>query len=128
LVSLGRGSHRHWPGPSALCEVAIFALRVPRIVCRSAVIAAGGPAALSGLWLIALGAAGLIAVAFEQTRYHSEAAERGDESPGSAGVDDGPLDPRFRATDERFVDPTTRQQLRVWVDSANGERRYRRDE
>src|SRR6188508_2589412 len=112
----------------AILRVLVVAFSVLCLIGGLAVIVAGGPAALSGLWLIALGAVGLLAVAFEQTRYHSEAAERGDESPGNAGIDDGPLDPRFRATDERFVDPTTRQQLRVWVDPASGERRYRRDE
>jgi hypothetical protein len=93
-----------------------------------AVIVGGGPQAPGGLWLIVLGAAGLIAVAFERTRYRSEAAEHAGDAPGNAGIDDGPTDPRFRATDERFVDPTTRQRVRVWVDPASGERRYRLDE
>jgi hypothetical protein len=93
-----------------------------------AVISGGGRAAPSGLWLIVLGAAALIAVAFERTRYRSESAERDGGASGSAGIDDGPLDPGFRATEERFVDPTTRQRLRVWVNPASGERRYRRDE
>jgi hypothetical protein len=88
----------------------------------------GGVDGLSGLWLMVLGAAGLIGITFERMRYRSEAAERSGEAPGPAGVDPGPPDPRFRPTEERFVDPTTRQQLRVWVDPASGERRYRLDE
>jgi hypothetical protein len=88
----------------------------------------GGVNGLSGLWLMVLGAAGLIGITFERMRYRSEAAERSGEAPGPAGVDTGPPDPRFRPTEERFVDPTTRQQLRVWVDPASGERRYRLDE
>jgi hypothetical protein len=112
----------------ATLRVLVAVTAVLCLVGGLAVIATGGRAALSGLWLIALGAAGLIAVAFERTRYRSEAAERGGDAPGSAGIDDGPPDPRFRPTDERFVDPTTRQQLRVWVDRASGERRYRPDE
>ena len=112
----------------ATLRVIVAVVSVLFLVGGLAVIGAGGRAAPSGLWLIALGAAGLIAVAFERTRYRSEAAERGGDAPGSAGLDDGPPDPRFRATDERFVDPTTRQQLRVWVDPASGERRYRPDE
>ena len=112
----------------ATLRVIIAVVSVLFIVGGLAVVAAGGPPAPSGLWLIALGAAGLIAVAFERTRYRSEAAERGGDAPGSAGLDDGPPDPRFRATEERFVDPTTRQRLRVWVDPASGERRYRPDE
>jgi hypothetical protein len=85
-------------------------------------------AAPAALWLLALGAVGLIGITFERMRYRSESAERSGEASGPAGVDSGPPDPRFRPTDERFVDPTTRQQLRVWIDPASGERRYRRDE
>jgi hypothetical protein len=88
----------------------------------------GGAGAVSGLWLMALGAVGLVAVAFERMRYRSEAAERSGEAPGEAGIDSGPAEARFRATEERFVDPTTRRQLRVWVDPDSGERRYRADE
>ena len=92
------------------------------------VIIFGGVPGLSGLWLVAVGAAGVVAVVLERTRYRSEDAERRGQDPGIAGVDADTLDPRFRPTDERFVDPTTRQSLRVWVDSASGERRYRLDE
>ena len=93
-----------------------------------AVIVFGGVPGLSGLWLVGMGAIGLIAVALERTRYRSEDAERRGQDAGIAGIDGDPLDPRFRPTDERFVDPTTRQAVRVWVDPASGERRYRLDE
>jgi hypothetical protein len=82
----------------------------------------------AALWLLVLGAVGLIGVTFERMRYRSETAERSGEPAGAAGVESGPPDPRFRATEERFVDPTTRARLRVWVDPATGERRYRHDE
>ena len=98
------------------------------IIAGLAVFAVGGPPGLSGLWLVVLGSVGLVAVAFERTRYRSEQAEREGREPGIAGIDDGPPDPRFRPTDERFVDPTTRQRVRVWVDASTGERRYRLDE
>jgi hypothetical protein len=88
----------------------------------------GGPERLSGLWLIVMGAVGLVAVAFERMRYRSEAAERSGDAAGAAGIDTGPPEARFRPTEERFVDPSTRQRLRVWVDSQSGERRYRADE
>lgn len=91
-------------------------------------LAFGGVSGLSGLWLMILGGAGLIGVAFERTRYRSEAHERSWDSVGGAGVDEGPIDPRFRGTEERFVDPTTRRRLRVWSDASTGERRYRIDE
>ena len=92
------------------------------------VVSIGGAERLSGLWLIVVGAGGLVAVAFERMRYRSEAAERSGDAPGGAGIDTGPPEARFRATEERFVDPTTRRQLRVWVDPESGERRYLPDE
>jgi len=92
------------------------------------IVSIGSAERLSGLWLIAVGAAGLVAVAFERTRYRSEAAERSGEAPGEAGIDTGPPEARFRATEERFADPTTGRRLRVWVDPESGERRYRADE
>lgn len=82
----------------------------------------GGP---TGLWLMVSGAVGLIGIAFERTRYHPETEERAG-GPGAAERD--AQDGRFRATDERFIDPTTRQPMRVWIDPRTGERRYRADE
>jgi hypothetical protein len=35
------------------------------------------------------------------------------------------MEPRFRRTDERFVDPTTHIPMVVWLDPETGERRYR---
>src|SRR6187402_42424 len=74
----------------------------------------GGISTWSGIWLIGLGAAGLIGIAFERFRYRSAAAERSGEAGGPSGADAGPPDPRFRPTDERFEDPTTAERLRVW--------------
>jgi hypothetical protein len=80
--------------------------------------------AVATFWLLVMGGVGLVAVAFERMRYRSGSAER---TSDPSGPERGPLEPRFRPTDERFVDPTTREQLRVWVDPASGERRYRPD-
>ena len=91
-------------------------------------VVGGGATMLTGFWLLVLGAGGLLAVTFERMRYRSEAAELSGEAAGGAGVDSGPPDPRFQPTDERFIDPTTRRQLRVWIDARTGERRYRPDE
>ncbi len=110
-------------------RVVVGALALLMLLAGLAVIVTiGGPERLSGMWLIVVGAGGLIAVAFERMRYRSEAAERSGDEPGEAGADTGRPEARFRATDERFVDPTTRRQLRVWVDPESGERRYRSDE
>jgi hypothetical protein len=91
-------------------------------------VVGGGPPALTGIWLLLLGSVGLLAMAFERTRYRSETAELTGEHAGPAGIDTDPPDPRFVATEERFIDPTTRRRLRVWMDPASGERRYRPDE
>ncbi len=45
-----------------------------------------------------------------------------------AGSLEAPLDARFRPTDEVFEDPASRRRVRVWLDTASGERRYRLDE
>ena len=84
-----------------------------------------GPAGISGLWLVVASAAVLIALAIERNRYRSEDAERSFESTGPGGGEpSGALDPRFRRTDETFVDPTTGATMRVFLDGRTGERRY----
>jgi hypothetical protein len=86
---------------------------------------AGGSATGSGLWLVVIGAGALIAMAIERNRYRSEAAERTFESTGPGGGEpSNRLDPRFRQSDETFVDPTSGVTMRVFVDGATGERRY----
>jgi hypothetical protein len=68
----------------------------------------------------------VIAAIVERNRYRSDEAERTAAAYGPGGGEpaDEPIDPRFRPTDERFEDPTTRQRMRVWIDPASGERRY----
>ncbi|HLY35668.1 MAG TPA: hypothetical protein VKU35_03055 [Candidatus Limnocylindria bacterium] len=78
----------------------------------------------SGLWTLAMGAVGILAVAFERTRYRSESAERQAGSPGPGGGEPEPPGAPFRATDERFVDPTSGRSMRVYVNPDSGERRY----
>jgi hypothetical protein len=100
----------------------------------AAVLMLGGLAGLvagawaDGLWAAVTGAVVLVAVTLERTRYRSEAAER---SAGAAGPGGGeptmPVAP-FRPTDELFVDPTSGQRLRVYLDPATGERRYYAEE
>ena len=108
----------------ATLRIVVGVVALLMLLAGLALLTTGPPELVSGLWLMVLGGVGLIAVAFERMRYGSEAAERS----GDAGIDSGPLDARFRATDERFVDPTTRRRVRVWVDPDTGERRYRSDE
>jgi len=90
-------------------------------------LVAGGPAlASSGIWAVLLGLALVIGALIERARYRSAEAERSaaPHGPGGGEPVGVPLDPRFRPTEGRFEDPTTRRQMRVWVDPASGERRY----
>ena len=92
-------------------------------------IAFGGWVGLAGLWSVVAGLVIVAAILLERRRYRSVAAEVGPEPPGPGGGEplDQPLEPRFGPTTERFVDPTTGVSMRVWVDAASGERRYRAD-
>lgn len=82
--------------------------------------------AAAGLWGVVVGLTLVIAAILERARYRSDDAERSDDPPGHAGGEPAGtgLEPRFRPTDERFEDPTTRQRMRVWLDPRSGERRY----
>lgn len=81
-----------------------------------------------GLWAMTIGAVAIVAVVLERNRYRSEAAEG---SAGASGPGGGeptmPVAP-FRATDKLFMDPTSGQQLRVYLNPATGERRYYAEE
>ncbi len=112
----------------ALLRILIAAVAALVLLAGLFAVVGGGAPMISGFWLMLLGAAGLLAVLFERTRYRSAAAEASGAAPGAAGMDTGAPEPRFRPTEERFIDPTTRRQLRVWIDPASGERRYRPDE
>ena len=84
----------------------------------------GSGGIFGGFWLIAGGIALIIGVAIEVSRYRSQAAENQGLRPGPGGGETTPLEPRFRPTDEVFVDPTTSRQMRVYMDANTGERRY----
>jgi hypothetical protein len=78
-----------------------------------------------GLWLVVTGGVLMLVAVLERTRYRSEAAERANEAPGPGGGETpGVVEPRFRPTDEVFVDPTTGRRMRVLLDASTGERRY----
>ena len=86
-------------------------------------IPGGGP--VVGLQLVAMGAFLVIVVAIERHRYRSASAERSNDAPGPGGGEPaGAMDPRFRATNEVFIDPTSGHRMRVVVDPSSGERRY----
>jgi hypothetical protein len=80
---------------------------------------------INALWLTVTGVAIVVAVLVERQRYRSEAADQPFEPIGPGGGEPiGALDPRFRPTDELFVDPTSQETMRVYADPRTGERRY----
>ncbi len=90
-----------------------------------ALIGAPGGDTGSGLGAVVIGAAVMVATVIQRSRYRSEAAERGNETPGPGGGEVGFMEPRFLPTTEVFGDPTSHRLMRVYVDPRTGERRYR---
>lgn len=114
---------------TATTRVIVAVVAVLVIVGGLALLSTGGFGGVGGgfvgLWYVIGGSVILVALLIERNRYRSEAAEGSSESAGPGGGEPaGPLDARFRRTDETFVDPTTEVTMRVFVDRASGERRY----
>ena len=112
-------------GASAVVRGILLVIGGLLVLSGFASMALGGQYALSGLWLVAIGGVLMIVGVLERQRYRSEAAERAMDPPGRGGGETaGQVEPRFRPTDEVFVDPTTQQRMRVLLDGRTGERRY----
>ncbi len=111
---------------TTLIRLLIGAAGVALILGALAVTFVGGiETAIAALWMLGAGAVLLIAAVVEVTRYRSEHAERSRLDPGPGGGESGPaLEPRFKRTDETFVDPTSHLRMRVFIDPRTGERRY----
>ena len=88
-------------------------------------VAATAGVAGAGIEAILIGTVAMIAAILQRPRYRSGAAELSHEDAGPGGGEEGLIEPRFLATNELFVDPTTRRLMRVFVDPRTGERRYR---
>jgi hypothetical protein len=86
----------------------------------------GGAGTITGLWVGGTGLVIMVAALLERVRYRSEATDRAGDPAGVAGGEPPGtrLDPRFRRSDEVFVDPTSGHRMRVWLDPTSGERRY----
>ncbi|MFL5750998.1 MAG: hypothetical protein ACJ767_10320 [Chloroflexota bacterium] len=108
----------------ATTRVVIGALGVLMAIGGLSLVAFGGSVGGGGLWLTIIGVLCVLAVVFERQRYRSDEADRAFEPIGPGGGEPGPVEPRFRPTDEIFVDPTTGHRMRVHVDPRTGERRY----
>ena len=108
-----------------LVRAAVFVVGALLVVAGLVMIPVGPAGAGGGFTLVAMGGFLLVVAVLERSRYRSESADRANEPVGPGGGEvGGPVDPRFRPTNELFVDPTTNVRMRVLVDPRTGERRY----
>ena len=114
-------------GSLGAARIVVLAIGLTMFVAGLATMALGGGAAfVGGFWLVAIGMAFIIGTLIERVRYRSDATDRSGAPAGQAGGEPPGtrLDARFRRSEEVFADPTSGQRMRVWIDPANGERRY----
>jgi hypothetical protein len=104
----------------------IGGIGVVLILAGIAFVGVAGPAfdLFTALFLFVPGVLLVGAMFLERVRYRSLHAERSGAAPGAGGGETGHPEPRFRWTDEVFIDPTTNVRMRVWTDPSTGERRY----
>lgn len=110
----------------SLVRLALGVIGGIMLLAGLALVASGVPGMFVGaIWLIPSGVVLMIVALIEVNRYRSQAAEQGGNSTiGPGGGETAPLEPRFKRTDEVFVDPTTNVPMRVYMDANTGERRY----
>lgn len=110
----------------SIVRLAMGAIGGVMLLAGLALVANGVPGLFVGaIWLIPSGTVLLIVAFIEVSRYRSQAAEHGGNSTiGPGGGETSPLEPRFKRTDEVFLDPTTNVPMRVYMDARTGERRY----
>ncbi len=111
-------------GTFGVIRGAMLAVGALMIVAGVATLSLGAGFAGASLWLIVSGGVLMIVAVLERRRYRSETAEESNGPIGPGGGETEVVEPRFRPTDEVFVDPTTKRTMRVLVDPRTGERRY----
>ena len=114
----------------AIGRVLAAGIGVLLVLAGLATVAVSPSAIATGAWLVIVGLVLVVAVIVERRRYRSESADRSSLPIGPGGGEPlgEPLEARFQRTDEVFVDPTTGHRMRVWLDRALGERRYRAED
>jgi hypothetical protein len=108
-------------------RILVLALGLTMALGGLVLIAVEGPAlSITGIWLVGIGIAFMIGTLIERVRYRSEATDRNGAPTGPGGGEPigTQIEPRFRRSDEVFIDPTSSRTMRVWIDPGNGERRY----
>ncbi len=111
-------------GSFGLIRGAVFVVGAVLAVAGIASLGLGSIFAFNSLWLIVVGGGLMIVAVRERQRYRSEAAEQSNDRIGPGGGETEAVEPRFRPTEEVFLDPTTQRTMRVLVDPRTGERRY----
>ena len=96
------------------------------VLAGLATVAISPTAVATGAWLVIVGLVLIVAVIVERRRYRSESADRSSLPIGPGGGEPvgATIEPRFRRSDEVFIDPTSSRTMRVWIDPGSGERRY----
>jgi len=107
-----------------MVRAAIFVVGALLVLAGLGSMTLGPDMAATGLWLVVVGGFLMVAAVLERNRYRSAAAEEANDPSGLGGGETEPVEPRFRPTEEVFVDPTSGRRMRVLVDPRTGERRY----
>lgn len=112
-----------------LVRLVVLALGLGALLAGLATLSVGAGFAgglIPGIQLVGLGVVIIAVTLLERVRYRSEALDRSGAAVGPGGGEPAGtrLDPRFRRSDEVFIDPTSGHRIRVWADPSSGERRY----
>ena len=110
-----------------VARLLVLAAGLTMAVAGLAILAFAGPvSSIMALSLVGIGIAFMIGTLIERVRYRSEATDRSGAPTGPGGGEPigTRIDPRFRRSEDVFIDPTSSRTMRVWVDPGNGERRY----
>ena len=99
---------------SDVLRVVVGAFGALMVVTALLLFSTGGVQAWSGIYPMVFGLVAIATALFERTRYW----------PGRRRA----RNPRLQPTDERFIDPTTGERTRVWIDQTSGEREYHPDD
>ena len=95
-------------------RVVVGAFGALMVIVALLLFSTGGGEAWSGIYPMVIGLIAIASALFERSRYW----------PGRRRAPSARLWP----TEERFIDPTTGQRTRVWIDRTSGEREYRPDD
>jgi hypothetical protein len=110
-----------------VARLLVLALGLTLALAGLVLIASQGPGlTITGIWLVGIGILCMVATLIERVRYRSEATDRSGQPHGPGGGEPlgAAIEPRFRRSDEVFIDPTSSLTMRVWIDPGSGERRY----